>query len=235
MNGRVMVPMRKIFEALGANVGWDGPTQTVTGIKEGKIVVLRINATKAFVNDQLVSVDPPAQLHNGRTYVPLRFVSESLGANVGWDGVNQKVTITMDSGSPQVGTNNDQVASTDNTQDLSFFFKEWKLNVGGGSTIIPGISYDTQITSAGTGTIGTLVIRSDGTYTWNTASGQIDGNWKSSGQGTDVGSYPIILLNGELGRDYKVGRGDGTTQGRETNITIGDLKGLRWTIGKPAN
>ncbi|MTV48361.1 hypothetical protein GJ688_05115 [Heliobacillus mobilis] len=237
LNGRVMVPMRKIFEALGASVGWDGPTQTVAGIKKGKIVVLRIGVLKALVNDQQVSVDPPPQLINGRTYVPLRFVSESLGANVGWDGVNQKVTITSttEPTTEQLASNDDQTVSNDNNQDLSFFFKEWKLNVGGGTTIIPGVSYDTQITSAGTGTVGTLVIRSDGTYTWNTSSGVINGDWKATGEGTEVGSHPIILLNGELGRDYKVGRGDGTTQGRETNISVGDLKGLRWTIGKPAN
>ncbi|MZP31385.1 hypothetical protein GTO91_16925 [Heliobacterium undosum] len=240
LNERVMVPMRKIFETIGAAVKWDDATQSVIAVKGSKKVILIVGSPTAVVNGQVVSIDPPAQIINGRTLVPLRFVIESMGANVKWDGPSKKVTIATETGEAKANGSVDNPAaepavSNQAGEDLGFFFKEWRLNVQGGAYVTHEADYDVLHTSAGTGKIGTLVIRSDGTYTWNTSSGVIEGAWQKSGEGTGVGSYPIILLKGELGRDYKVGRGDGTTQGRETNISIGDLKGLRWTRGTPSN
>jgi len=78
-NGRTMVPMRAIFEALHAEVEWDERTGTVTGKTADRTVVLRLGARTAQVNGQTVTLDEPARLMNGRVMVPLRFVSESLG------------------------------------------------------------------------------------------------------------------------------------------------------------
>ncbi len=93
VNDRVLVPMRGIFEALGAEVSWDDATQTASGVKDGKTVSLAIGSTNATVNGAAVTLDVPAQLVNDRTMVPVRFISESLGAQVDWDDASQTVII----------------------------------------------------------------------------------------------------------------------------------------------
>lgn len=93
VDGRTMVPLRAIFEALGAKVEWDGATQTVTATKDDTTVVLTINSNEAWVNGKKVLLDVPAKLINENTMVPIRFVSEALGANVEWDNYSQSVII----------------------------------------------------------------------------------------------------------------------------------------------
>ena len=91
-NDRVMVPIRYISENLGANINFYQRKETNTsGILIGAIdvlVELDINSTKAKINnggvDSVVNLDSPAILFDGRTYVPIRFVSETLGLNVDW-------------------------------------------------------------------------------------------------------------------------------------------------------
>ena len=96
VQGRFLVPMRGIFEALGATVHWDGDTRTVTGNRAGTTVLLSIDSTRAKVNDSTFELDVPATIVESRTYVPLRFISESLGANVSWDGETRVATITQE-------------------------------------------------------------------------------------------------------------------------------------------
>ncbi len=92
--GRTMVPLRKIFEELGANVTWDQATNSITATKDGKVIYLQINVDTADVNQQTVQLDAPPMLKNGRTLVPLRFVSEALGATVNWNANLQLVSIS---------------------------------------------------------------------------------------------------------------------------------------------
>jgi mono/diheme cytochrome c family protein len=94
IKGTVLVPLREIFEALGAKVSWDGKTKTVKATKQNITVTLTIGKSVATVNKKSVKLSQPAQLINGKTFVPLRFVSESLGAKVEWDGSTQTVTVT---------------------------------------------------------------------------------------------------------------------------------------------
>jgi hypothetical protein len=89
---RTLVPFRAIFEALGANVSWDGSTQTVTAVKGDTEIKLTIGGP-AYKNGQPVTLDVPAKIVNERTLVPLRFVSEVLGASVWWNDAAQTVTI----------------------------------------------------------------------------------------------------------------------------------------------
>ncbi|MDH7578394.1 MAG: copper amine oxidase N-terminal domain-containing protein, partial [Bacillota bacterium] len=93
VNGRTMVPLRAIFQALGAEVNWNGATQTVTATRGNTVIVLVIGRSTATVNNRSILLDQPALLLHGRTMVPLRFVSEALGAEVNWDGATQTVTI----------------------------------------------------------------------------------------------------------------------------------------------
>lgn len=92
-NGRMLVPLRAIFEALDAEVGWDGETRTVTASKGNKVITLQIGNDKALVGDVEIILDAPAKLKNGRTFVPVRFVSEALGAKVDWNGATSTAFI----------------------------------------------------------------------------------------------------------------------------------------------
>jgi hypothetical protein len=84
IDDRTLVPFRVIFEALGLEVGWDEPTRTVTGTKGDMTIKLVIDSTEAWVNDEPVQLDTPPIIVNDRTLVPVRFISESLGADVAW-------------------------------------------------------------------------------------------------------------------------------------------------------
>ena len=92
-NGTTLVPMRAIFEAMGAEVNWDGETKTVTSSKDNTSIKLTVDSNSAEVNGSNVSLAVPAKIVNGSTMVPLRFVSESLGAEVSWDGETKTVSI----------------------------------------------------------------------------------------------------------------------------------------------
>src|SRR4051812_13920081 len=79
VNGRVLVPLRGIFEGIGASVKWVPQTRTVLALFDENEVQLQIGSKAATVNQQVVNLDVPAQIINGSTMVPLRFVGESMG------------------------------------------------------------------------------------------------------------------------------------------------------------
>ena len=92
-DGRTLVPMRAFFEALGADVSWNAETRTAIGTRDGIEVRIPIGSKQSTVNGQAVDVDVPAQIVNGRTFIPLRFVGEALGDEVKWDGEQRQVNI----------------------------------------------------------------------------------------------------------------------------------------------
>lgn len=96
-NSRTMVPLRKIFEAIGAEIEWDNDTRTVTAVKENKTIKLTIDKEEAYIIEngvtQTVLLDSPAYIVEGRTLIPLRFVSESFGCLVGWDNDSRTAII----------------------------------------------------------------------------------------------------------------------------------------------
>jgi len=93
VKGSTLVPMRDIFEALGATVKFDKASQTVYGQKGATAIILPLGALTATVSGQPHTLPQPAQLVAGTTLVPLRFISEALGASVGWDPATSTVTI----------------------------------------------------------------------------------------------------------------------------------------------
>ncbi len=97
IGGYTMVPLRGIFEALNAQVLWNQKAKTVTAKKRDTTIVLTIGAKTATINNQTVTLDSPARVLGGRTMVPVRFVSESLGDDVRWDKLSQSVLITTKS------------------------------------------------------------------------------------------------------------------------------------------
>ena len=93
VEGRTLVPLRAIFEALGASVEWNGETSTVTSEKDGTAVKLTIGENKIYVNGEAKELDVPAQIIESRTMVPARAVAEAYGCAVEWDADTRTVII----------------------------------------------------------------------------------------------------------------------------------------------
>lgn len=108
-NNRTLVPLRAIFEALGADVDWSGADQSITATKNGDTIWLQIGNKNAKRNGQQIILDVPARIIIGRTLVPLRFVGESLGADVNWDGVKRRVLIAS-VGEDKGGISNEKIS-----------------------------------------------------------------------------------------------------------------------------
>lgn len=97
-DGRTLVPLRPIFEALGATIDWNGTTSTVTAWLGARTVQLQIGNPVALIAGSPYTMDVPAVIHEGRTLVPVRFVAEALGATVGWDSTTRRVTVNLSGG-----------------------------------------------------------------------------------------------------------------------------------------
>ena len=93
LNGRTLVPMRAIFEALGCTVTWYGEEQTAIGSRNGMSVMVTIGSNDAFIAGNSTTIDQPPVLMNGRTLVPLRFISEAFGCKVIWEQETKSVFI----------------------------------------------------------------------------------------------------------------------------------------------
>lgn len=93
-SGRTLVPLRFMESALGAAVKWDPATRTATLTTQDKEVNVTIGQKTAQVNGQAVALDVPAEIKGGRTFVPLRFISENMGATVEYDQDTQIIGIT---------------------------------------------------------------------------------------------------------------------------------------------
>lgn len=94
VNDRTMLPIRIVAESLGGTVTWNGELQRVTIQKGADVILITIGADTAYVNGTAVKLDAAAFVENGRTYLPLRFISETLGAQVAWNEAEKTVTIT---------------------------------------------------------------------------------------------------------------------------------------------
>lgn len=93
IDSRTMVPLRAIFEALGASVEWDDSTKTVTSERGDTKVSLTIGEAEIIVNGEAKALDVPGQIVDSRTLVPVRAIAESFGCEVGWDDPTKTVTI----------------------------------------------------------------------------------------------------------------------------------------------
>lgn len=127
VDGRTLVPLRKIFEEIGALVKWDGDTQTVTARKSSKTVTLAINSNEMIIDKgktdeagnaitETVTLDVPAQIIYERTLVPVRAISESFGLEVDWDSIASEVSIKSNSDEDNSWKENKE---TINLSDLS--------------------------------------------------------------------------------------------------------------------
>ena len=95
-NGRMLVPMRAIFEKVGAEVEWNSENRQVLAIKGETTLLLTIDSQIAFVNGIETLLDVPAKIINSSTMVPVRFVSENLNMDVSWNEDLGMVFISSD-------------------------------------------------------------------------------------------------------------------------------------------
>ena len=94
IDGRTLVPLRVIFEALGASVDWISETRTVTAQKDGINISMTIGSNAMRINSETVELDVPPQIIDDRTLVPARAVAEGFGAKVDWNGDTRTVIIS---------------------------------------------------------------------------------------------------------------------------------------------
>jgi len=122
-DGRTLVPFRSILVALGCTVEWDPEARIAVAIKDNLQIHMPVDSTTAILydfdpaadtisNPQEMTMDVPAAIIEGRTYVPVRFVSETLGASVNWDG--ETISIVTNPSNP-VDVTPTAVDSTENT------------------------------------------------------------------------------------------------------------------------
>lgn len=94
VNDRTLMPIRAIIEAIGGTVSWDGETRKVTLLYNGSAIELVIDSASALLNGKESALDTAPMIINGRTMLPIRFIAESFGFDVGWDGDTGTVTIS---------------------------------------------------------------------------------------------------------------------------------------------
>ena len=102
LNSRLLVPLRAIFEALGIQVVWNSKNGTIVAENKQTTIELQVGNPNATKNRNLVKLDIPPQIINGRTYVPTRFISEAFGCTVLWNKAMNTVNITTNDSQPVV-------------------------------------------------------------------------------------------------------------------------------------
>lgn len=116
--GSTYVPLRAISEQLGAEVSWNEETQTVTITKESTTIEIKANSTTVSINGTPTELKSPATVTNGRTYLPLRFLAETLNFDVSWDGDHDIIDID-DSEDADDAADVDEVDDADDADDAS--------------------------------------------------------------------------------------------------------------------
>ncbi|MCD8157909.1 MAG: copper amine oxidase N-terminal domain-containing protein [Clostridiales bacterium] len=92
-NGTTMVPMRAIFEELGAEVDYNGETKTITAVKGEKTIILTVGSKDAYVNGSVFTLQNSPVILEGTTMIPLRFVAEALDTEINWNESTKTIDI----------------------------------------------------------------------------------------------------------------------------------------------
>ncbi|GFN31799.1 stalk domain-containing protein [Paenibacillus xylaniclasticus] len=92
-NNRMLIPLRAVAEQLGANVDWNNSTKTVTIFKGDAMIELTVNSDTVYINGMEMTIDVPLVQRSSVTYVPLRFVSQALGAKIEWNQYLKRATV----------------------------------------------------------------------------------------------------------------------------------------------
>ncbi|MGE5458905.1 MAG: copper amine oxidase N-terminal domain-containing protein [Methanobacterium sp.] len=153
INGRAVVPMRAIFEALDADVSWNGASQTVRSTKGSITMTMKIGSNVYSLNGVDKITDVPAQIINGRTMVPLRVVAESLQCKVEYKGNINSVMIESGPGNSSVpsiteGINHNNSLPTD---DFEFVNTNMTCEINMSASVDERYHYFGNVTVKNTG------------------------------------------------------------------------------------
>ncbi|GGD55735.1 copper amine oxidase N-terminal domain-containing protein [Paenibacillus nasutitermitis] len=125
VGSRILLPLRAIFEVLDSTVDWNAKAKTVTATRDDTTIVLKLGSKTATINNETVTLDVAAQLINGRTMIPVRFVSEAMGAEVDWNAGSKSVYIkTSGIVSPPSNVYAQVVGKKGNGSDLEISFSK---------------------------------------------------------------------------------------------------------------
>lgn len=106
-----LVPLRGVFESLGAQVEWDSKAKKVTASKSDNTLTLNVGSKLAYKNSAPVQLDAATQIQKDQVFVPLRFVSQSLGAKVKWDQATRTVSISNQANGSTAGDQTNSLSS----------------------------------------------------------------------------------------------------------------------------
>ncbi len=140
VNDRTLVPMRAIFDELGAAVEWDAGTRTVTAVKNGKTVSLTLDETTAQIDSEPYTLEAAPVIYKDRTLVPCRFVADVFGAAVDWLAENQLVEITFPAPDGSAGQADETIKKLNEQVVVSVvdggFAEPYSMDVTEGRTMI---------------------------------------------------------------------------------------------------
>lgn len=94
VNGTVLIPLKNMFDALGATMQWDQNTKKITATKGDTTVELTVDSTSAKKHNEELTLQAKPIVINGYTMVPARFAAESFDASVEWDSSSSTIMIT---------------------------------------------------------------------------------------------------------------------------------------------
>lgn len=235
INGRTMVPIRFIGEALNATFTWDGDTQQVTFIMGDKTIILFINESFGLVNGRKVELDVPPLIQNGRTLVPLRFVSENLELYIKYIEETKSIEISnkpLEIAESTENVNDIKQDDEDNAiVDFEKLYGTWYIWTPGSTTNLYDTNTGSYVTHDYTQGVdqGKVIINTDGTYSMTHAAWAkgvtAEGNWRLSYPSEINGEkiIAIVLQNGLTDVDWAVAPSQ--------NGKIRLLYAMRWTDG----
>lgn len=203
-NGKILLPARDVLEPLGVELQFDPIKQLLTFRKESTIVHLILNNDMALVNGNMVKLEASAKIVNGRTFIPLHFLSQALQYKVDFETTTTKLTIDgwlyfyLDASKA-----NTVPLQTQPINQTSSFIGNWSIWIPGGfattGTTTHGDGSKTITQEYIKGAQGyTLSILANGTYSWQTTGGTITGQWKAEPDGR------IVLLKAKYEFDWYV-------------------------------
>ncbi|MCD8037273.1 MAG: N-acetylmuramoyl-L-alanine amidase family protein [Clostridiales bacterium] len=124
IDDRTLVPLRAIFEAMGADVSWDGDSQMITAELNDDTIIMFINNNTGYINGTAFTMDVAPKIINDRTMVPVRAIAEAVGAGVYWDDATRTVSVLSyvignegGTSSTDTSTNNTDTTTTTTTND----------------------------------------------------------------------------------------------------------------------
>ena len=195
VDDRTLVPMRKIFEAMDADVTWDEPSQTITSTRGSDVVTMTIGQKQVYKNGKVVyTMDVPAQIMQDRTMVPIRAVAVAFDANVAWDGINYVIDITTGGSAAASGNYSKQIHADDGTllATVSLTYSPLTSNSTAANKINKSV-YD-QISQKASVVTVQMETAAKAAYTKNPASFQpyyYMGTYQAKGEGSDFASVVL--------------------------------------------